>query len=84
MMIKGKKDAQDDEELTGNNQYHGYCAELASKIAELVGFSYKLRIVADEKFGALENGTWNGMVGELINGVRTATYSSIVKGSMSP
>ena len=38
-----EKVPQDGEELTGNARYQGYCADLAWKIAELVGFSYELR-----------------------------------------
>ena len=52
--------------LTGNDRYEGYCAELAKKIADIVGYDYILKVVADGNYGAkLENGMWNGMVGEL-------------------
>lgn len=56
-----------------NSQFEGYCADLAKKIADGVGFRYKIVPVRDKKYGALdENKTWNGMVGELIRHVRTA------------
>jgi len=66
-----KKTKQNGEELTGNDRYEGYCADLAFKLAELCQFSYELKLVDDGKFGAKVNGTWNGMVGELIARVRT-------------
>jgi len=65
MMLKNSE-----EELLGNERYQGYCADLARKIADLVQFNYELKMVEDDKFGANVNGTWNGMVGELIRGVR--------------
>ena len=51
------------------DRYEGYCADLAKKIAEVVGFSFEIKPVQDGKYGAIENGTWNGMVGELIREV---------------
>ena len=54
-----------------NDQYEGYCADLAEKIAAQIEFRYKIVPVKDGKYGALEdNGQWNGMVGELIRHVR--------------
>ncbi|ESO10868.1 hypothetical protein HELRODRAFT_72038 [Helobdella robusta] len=60
----------DEPPLVGNDQFEGYCKELADKIAEIVRFEYTLRLVADDKYGVkLPNGTYNGMVGELTNEV---------------
>ncbi|XP_054873256.1 glutamate receptor 1-like isoform X6 [Amphiprion ocellaris] len=58
------------EKLEGNDKYEGYCAELASEIAKHVGFSYRLQLVGDGKYGARDSETkmWNGMVGELVYG----------------
>lgn len=59
------------EKLVGNDKYEGYCVELAAEIAKHVGYQYKLKIVADGKYGAKDPETkmWNGMVGELVYGV---------------
>nr|AWJ68203.1 putative ionotropic glutamate receptor kainate-like 6 [Hirudo verbana] len=47
-------------------EYEGYCVDLTKEIAHLVGFDYKIQLVADGKYGEkMANGTWNGMVGEL-------------------
>lgn len=63
---------EDGRPLVGNDRYDGYCAELIKKIADIAHFDYVLREVKDGKFGAEEkNGTWNGMVGELIREVCT-------------
>ncbi|XP_017330667.1 glutamate receptor 1a isoform X3 [Ictalurus punctatus] len=58
------------EKLLGNDKYEGYCVELAAEIAKHVGYQYKLKIVADGKYGARDPETkmWNGMVGELVYG----------------
>ncbi|KAM6984038.1 glutamate receptor 1-like isoform 2-T2 [Tautogolabrus adspersus] len=65
MMLK-----KNHEQLVGNDRYEGYCAELASEIAKHVGFSYRLELVGDGKYGARDAETkmWNGMVGELVYG----------------
>lgn len=61
------------EMLEGNDRYEGYCVDLATEIAKHCGFKYKLTIVGDGKYGARDADTkiWNGMVGELVYGVRT-------------
>ncbi|XP_078509767.1 glutamate receptor 1 isoform X2 [Lissotriton helveticus] len=58
------------EQLEGNERYEGYCVELAAEIAKHVGFTYKLEIVKDGKYGAKDTDikVWNGMVGELVYG----------------
>ena len=38
-------------------------------IAEKCNFTYILQQREDEVYGANDNGTWNGMIGELINDV---------------
>ena len=60
------KTEENGEPLVGNKRFEGYCAELAEKIAEIVKFDYVLKLVNDSKYGTrLDNGDWNGMVGEL-------------------
>lgn len=53
----------------------GYCVDLAAEIAKHCGIRYQLRIVGDGKYGARDAETkiWNGMVGELVYGVRLYT-----------
>ena len=56
----------------GNDRYEGYCVDLAYEIAKHIGIKYKISIVPDGKYGARDPETkiWNGMVGELVYGVR--------------
>ena len=64
--------------LEGNDQYIGYCADLAKQIAELVDFDYIIKPVKDGKYGGLDdNNTWDGMVGELVRKV-SATMQCIL------
>jgi hypothetical protein len=46
-------------------------------IHEETGIKYEIKPVADEKYGGLnDNGTWNGMVGELVRNVSASFYCS--------
>ena len=73
-MLKSEQD-EDGTPLVGNDRFEGYCAELAEEIAKKCKFSYTLRLVMDGAYGALlDNGEWNGMVGELSRNVRVLSY----------
>ena len=67
----------DEVERFGNDQFEGYCADLAKAICRELGIDYELRLVNDGKYGEkMNNGTWNGMVGELTRKVRQSRSSS--------
>ena len=62
------------ETLIGNDAYEGFCVDLLEEIAKKVGFKYEIRLVKDDNYGAqTADGTWNGMVGELIRDVSLIT-----------
>lgn len=44
--------------------------DLAAGIGAFVHFNFTLNEVKDFSYGIKENGTWNGMIGELVRGVR--------------
>ena len=59
-----------DENGKETTEYEGFCVDLAEKIAEVVNFDYVIKPVKDNRYGNKdENGTWNGMVGELVGRV---------------
>lgn len=61
--------------LSGNERFEGFCVDMLRELAELLRFRYRLRLVEDGLYGAPEpNGSWTGMVGELINRVRLAGW----------
>jgi hypothetical protein len=36
----------------GNDRFMGYCVDLTKRIAEIVNFTYEIRLVKDNKFGS--------------------------------
>ncbi|XP_078384334.1 glutamate receptor 2-like [Oculina patagonica] len=55
------------EQEDGSFVYEGYCIDLLNELARNLKFTYELYPSPDGMYGAeTENGTWNGMVGELV------------------
>ena len=52
--------------------YEGLCIDLINRLSQDLHFKYNLTLVPDGRYGNLDEKTkrWNGMVGELIAGVR--------------
>lgn len=62
------------QELEGNDRYEGFCVDMLKELAEILRFNYKIHLVGDGVYGVPEaNGTWTGMVGELIARVSVLT-----------
>ena len=54
----------------GKDNFIGFCAELAEKLAKEANFTYEICLVGDSMYGSKQdNGTWNGMIGELVRSV---------------
>ena len=52
-------------------RYKGFSIDVLDALAKTLGFKYNIYQVGDGKYGvALANGSWNGMIGELIGKVR--------------
>ncbi|XP_070480749.1 glutamate receptor ionotropic, NMDA 3B isoform X2 [Equus przewalskii] len=47
---------------------YGYCIDLLERLAEDAAFDFDLYIVGDGKYGALRDGRWTGLVGDLLAG----------------
>ena len=63
-MLKRQKD--------GQFAYEGYCIDLLNELAKTLHFTYHITPSPDGFFGAETiNGSWNGMIGELLNKVRS-------------
>ncbi|XP_046874747.1 glutamate receptor ionotropic, kainate 5 [Hypomesus transpacificus] len=56
------------QDFHGNDQYEGFCVDMLKELSGTLKFSFRIRLVDDGLYGAPEpNGSWTGMVGELIN-----------------
>ncbi|KAA0703162.1 Glutamate receptor ionotropic, kainate 5 [Triplophysa tibetana] len=56
------------QEFEGNHQYEGFCVDMLRELSDILKFTYRIKLVDDGLYGAPEpNGSWTGMVGELIN-----------------
>ena len=67
LMMKKKNDA--------TVTYEGYCIDLLKELAKKLHFTYDIYPSPDGLYGAeTENGTWNGMIKELINKVCELLY----------
>lgn len=54
----------------GAKSYEGYSIDLLNELSRVLKFTYEIYQAPDGLFGAeMENGTWNGMIGEIIKGV---------------
>ena len=54
--------------------YEGYIVDLLDQLASLLGFDYRIQIVPDGQYGFRRlDGTWNGMIGQLLRKVTTGT-----------
>lgn len=59
--------------MSKGSQLEGYCMDLLSELAKKLGFKYKVHLVKDGAYGRQdESGNWNGMIGEVVRGVRNS------------
>lgn len=60
------------------NKWYGFCIDLLDAICETVPFEYEVREVEDHEYGSLnENGSWSGMMKELIDKRADIALSSL-------
>ncbi len=65
----------DDQALQGNEKYGGYVKDVLDAVSqEIAGMKYGLYLAPDGKYGAKQvvagKQQWNGMIGEIVRGVR--------------
>lgn len=65
-----RKTNPNNESLSGNEQYIGFCIDLIERIAKACNFNYTIKLVEDGLHGTLVDGKWNGIVSELIDKVK--------------
>ena len=68
------------EEEDGTISYEGFCIDLLKQLAKMLHFTYEIYPSPDGQYGSItENGTWDGMMGELVNKVSTLRDISLVQ-----
>ena len=61
-----------DRNATGNSRFEGYLIDLITTLSVRLKFDFELYEVEDGNYGTQNaSGDWNGMIGDLISGVRT-------------
>ena len=61
----------------GTVSYEGYCVDLIEELARILKFKYEFYQSPDGKYGGItENGTWDGMIREVLNRVRIQSFHS--------
>jgi len=56
--------------LTPNDRFEGYLADILRLVAGNLGFDYEICLSTDGKHGTQNDGQWNGIIGEVVRGVR--------------
>ena len=52
-------------------KYQGFSIDVLDALSNYLGFNYEIYVAPDHKYGSpQEDGTWNGLVGELVFKVR--------------
>jgi len=65
-------------ESGSRQEFIGYIPDLLQELSYIIQFDYNIHPVQDASFGHRRlDGTWDGMVGQLIGGVRLATLLSV-------
>ncbi|KAG7260944.1 hypothetical protein CRUP_038487 [Coryphaenoides rupestris] len=60
---------QDPYTMSRGSELEGYCIDLISELSQKVGFTFKIHLVKDSRYGSLDSsGSWSGMIGEVMRG----------------
>ncbi|KAK6173038.1 hypothetical protein SNE40_016574 [Patella caerulea] len=71
-----KKDRDGEPPHGGSQGYEGYCVDLIALVAKKVGFEYTL-LPSNDYGKKLENGSWTGMIGELVRKEKDIAVASL-------
>merc|ERR1711892_1202591 len=66
------------EKLSGNGRFEGFSIDLATGLAGILGFNFTFKLVDDGAYGSETSpGNWNGMLGEVHEGVADFVIADI-------
>lgn len=56
-------------------KYQGFSIDVLDALANYLGFKYEIYVAPDHKYGSQQaDGTWSGLIGELVFKVRHTVY----------
>ena len=58
---------ENNQNLTGNDRFEGYCIDLIQDISKILGFKFEIYPAPNNAYGSFKNGEWNGMIRELLD-----------------
>ena len=62
----------DDGKRAGAHRYEGFCIDMVTALSEILGFTFDIYPAPGGRMGTrLANGSWDGLVGQVMNGVST-------------
>lgn len=67
-----------------NGKFEGFCVELLERLSKDLGFTYTIHAVKDGRYGSEVNGTWDGMIGEIIRNVIHSLPLSLYPSLVTP
>ena len=60
---------------SGNDRYEGFIVDMLDRLSDMMQFKYQLTLVKDKRYGFRRaDGTWDGMIGELVRDVGFFVY----------
>lgn len=66
-------------------KYQGFSIDVLDALSNYLGFNYEIYVAPDHKYGSpQEDGTWNGLVGELVFKVSTYLFIMHLKVKYNP
>lgn len=64
--------------LKGDDRYEGFAVDIIRELSLKLGFNYTFIVEEDMKYGErLSNGSWNGMIGRLMDDVITNSLCTV-------
>ena len=61
-------------------KYQGFSIDVLDALSNYLGFNYEIYVAPDHKYGSpQEDGTWNGLVGELVFKVSVCLFITHLK-----
>ncbi|XP_035668386.1 glutamate receptor ionotropic, kainate 1-like [Branchiostoma floridae] len=62
----------------GEHEFSGFVKDIVDKLSENMRFDYEMYVVRDGTYGTLtENGTWTGLIGEVIEGRADVAFAPV-------